>query len=300
MAKSPEELAADVLDWYSGEQTPGVNVVSLAGALGVAAIRAARIPQAGRLDWGDSGPTIYVKATQTAPRRRFTIAHELGHLLLATRGGVPLERQRTEPALERYCDRFASALLLPGPWLEKQCAEHGAPTLRSIGQVAQKAAVSASATYVALERTLPWWNAALIRWRWDVGDRRYVRTMRVRPRDRHGRNAWAGTLALVPQYFESDDLSWRDRVRSLLAEGAVPASIETFVSAQSALCLIDLTPFEHADPDAGRSRRATPSARGSSRQDYSRGTPLKLPLVLEAHHDARDIRSGSPRRLRVA
>jgi Zn-dependent peptidase ImmA (M78 family) len=43
-------------------------------------------------------------------RRRFTIAHELGHVVLARRGEKPVRQSRE---LERLCDMFAAELLMP-------------------------------------------------------------------------------------------------------------------------------------------------------------------------------------------
>ena len=50
-------------------------------------------------------PVIVVNGKVTGERQRFTLAHELGHLVL--------ERTNTELNIERVCDRFAGAFLMP-------------------------------------------------------------------------------------------------------------------------------------------------------------------------------------------
>jgi hypothetical protein len=64
-------------------------------------------------------------------RRRFTIAHEIGHFVLhparlrPERGGVVTEAMRFE---EREADAFAAALLMPEPLVRQAIAEQGAST----------------------------------------------------------------------------------------------------------------------------------------------------------------------------
>jgi Zn-dependent peptidase ImmA (M78 family) len=63
-------------------------------------------------------PVIMVNSREPRVRRRFTIAHELGHYFLAH------ERTTfTEPGddlqLEREANRFAGCLLMPAPWLKR-------------------------------------------------------------------------------------------------------------------------------------------------------------------------------------
>jgi Zn-dependent peptidase ImmA (M78 family) len=49
-------------------------------------------------------------------RRRYTCAHELGHWLLAT-GSELASQRRPHASIERWCDRFAAALLMPAAWV---------------------------------------------------------------------------------------------------------------------------------------------------------------------------------------
>jgi hypothetical protein len=63
---------------------------------------------------GRNGHTILIKRTSSGRRRRFSIAHELGHILLRARAtkfrGGNRERAAQE---ERLCDEIAAELLMP-------------------------------------------------------------------------------------------------------------------------------------------------------------------------------------------
>ena len=62
-------------------------------------------------------PTIIIRRESNAARKRFTIAHELGHLRLLEIG-VDLKTYRANKvAVEQWCDAFAAAILLPLPYL---------------------------------------------------------------------------------------------------------------------------------------------------------------------------------------
>lgn len=63
--------------------------------------------------WIVSIPANGVSTGPLSPRERFTVAHELAHILLAQRGiGTPSER-REYWQLESACNRIAGALLVP-------------------------------------------------------------------------------------------------------------------------------------------------------------------------------------------
>ncbi|MCX7097658.1 MAG: ImmA/IrrE family metallo-endopeptidase [Methylococcales bacterium] len=64
-------------------------------------------------------PVIVVGADWTGDRQRFTLAHELGHLLLKDRLAEHLRNDE-----EMLCNRFAGAFLLPQPTLVAQLGKH--------------------------------------------------------------------------------------------------------------------------------------------------------------------------------
>ncbi|GGX68806.1 hypothetical protein GCM10007392_40560 [Saccharospirillum salsuginis] len=65
---------------------------------------------------GDT-PVVVISSYQPGDRQRFTLAHELGHLVLHGRLGPELDE-------EKACNHFAGAFLLPKPALQQQIGTH--------------------------------------------------------------------------------------------------------------------------------------------------------------------------------
>lgn len=79
------------------------------------------------LDLGHAGGEILLRRQDPPTRRRFTLAHEIGHWIL----GVQVSQSSGDEVgvrashhhgalnqrLERWCDRFATELLLPSEWI---------------------------------------------------------------------------------------------------------------------------------------------------------------------------------------
>ena len=148
MDKSPEHLAAWARLRTHARATPAVNVPGIAYSLGIQAI----LPDpdegtAGRLTFTDTERIIYYKdelatrADVLTRRQRFTVAHELGHYLLAVQCEVPLSKQVNDHGVERFCDRFAEALLMPRDWLRRNWCDV-APSFREVERVSTLADVS--------------------------------------------------------------------------------------------------------------------------------------------------------------
>lgn len=62
-------------------------------------------------------PLVVIGAKWPGDRQRFTLAHELGHLVLKGRLSESLEE-------ERACNHFAGAFLLPAPTIKHELSEH--------------------------------------------------------------------------------------------------------------------------------------------------------------------------------
>lgn len=103
---------------------PVVDVVDLARSLGarVVATRVFDPALSGMLIELDEGPVIAVNSCHPTERQRFTVAHELGHLLLGHHGSLCHERSpKTDAEAVRSYDRtdetranaFAAELLMP-------------------------------------------------------------------------------------------------------------------------------------------------------------------------------------------
>jgi hypothetical protein len=64
-------------------------------------------------DAGQLGVEIVVKAGERINRRRYTVAHELGHWYLKILTGLQINSFHGTQEVERWCDRFAAHLLIP-------------------------------------------------------------------------------------------------------------------------------------------------------------------------------------------
>lgn len=143
---------------------PPVDLHRVASHLGVTAVRWDRITEEGRTVWGKDGPVITLRTDRPPARSRFTFAHELAHVLLATDGLTRRRRKSLHSDDEEIlCDWIAAALLMPRGWV-RPYAERDRYTLSLLRLVAQRAEVSLSAAAVRLSEVgrRP---CILLRWR---------------------------------------------------------------------------------------------------------------------------------------
>lgn len=135
----PSDLLAN-LDIGSAPIDPGV----VASRLGVPVRRVRDPGWSGALTVDGGEPTIWVNADEADVRRRFTMAHELGHLLYH-----PLRAQYRDSdrqyrdrsaSVEAEANRFAANLLMP-PWLVERYIRRGTrlDTLAAIFMVSEEA-----------------------------------------------------------------------------------------------------------------------------------------------------------------
>ena len=126
-----------------GVKCPPTNLVSLGEKLGVREISYERIPGSGELLKLDDGYRIVCSTEQSHRRQRFTIAHELAHVILESAGRNP---PRTGSIVERVCDRLAAECLMPA-----SVVEHYMPAnmeLRDIISIAETFDTSVTATAI--------------------------------------------------------------------------------------------------------------------------------------------------------
>jgi hypothetical protein len=109
ISKTPEQL----LEVFPGTPT---RLREIAESLGVRSlVRLPNLPVAGLLrSLPDGGFEIHVRSEDSAPRQRFTLAHELAHILIADSGPTGTGSLGCgDPLIERQCDNLAGRLLLP-------------------------------------------------------------------------------------------------------------------------------------------------------------------------------------------
>lgn len=93
-----------------GTEHPPTDLDAVAKRLGVVRIESADLPVSGEVRVIRGELCLLVAPGLSHGRRRFTIAHELGHVLLRQSGpGYP----RAGQATEALCDMFAGELLMP-------------------------------------------------------------------------------------------------------------------------------------------------------------------------------------------
>jgi hypothetical protein len=104
-------------------------------------------------------PQIFFAGDPEALRTRFTIAHELGHAVMAWHIGtaecaMSQSDSLQRSPLEQEADHFASELLLPSDWLKETVVRRHADLDLVLTDVAE-ARVSATASMIALASVLP-------------------------------------------------------------------------------------------------------------------------------------------------
>jgi hypothetical protein len=114
---------------------PPLQLETVAERLNVTGITFEELPFSGELRPSNGGFTIVCSVHLSAPRRRFTIAHELSHAIFEKSGrNCP----RTGAELERLCDMLATELLMPrDAFLERSGADPDINTIYELSRVFQ-------------------------------------------------------------------------------------------------------------------------------------------------------------------
>ncbi len=144
---SPDTLLAVILKHYPDLRAP-VDVEEIARSMGIVEVRAAApdgFTSAMMADIDKRQGIISCSAAMSAPRRRFAIAHQLGHFLLKGQRG---DRQCTNRDLsesrrdsahrkeEMQANRFAAGLLMPKPWFVAFVEGLGKPMVTHLPTIA--------------------------------------------------------------------------------------------------------------------------------------------------------------------
>ena len=110
----------EILDAFDALRSPPIDVEGIAKRLGVDVAYACRPGWEGAVEVDETGAaTIWVNDDAIHTRQRFTIAHELGHLMLhPMEGGAHFRDVRfgygqPVPFREREANAFAGSLLMP-------------------------------------------------------------------------------------------------------------------------------------------------------------------------------------------
>lgn len=147
MRRARKTAPDEILDAF-GIREPAVPVKQIALHMGVRVIRSDEHGDwSGQLTFDKGGPTIWTRESDHEVRQRFTIAHELGHLLLH-----PIERHYRDTTFvgnskESEANAFAADLLIPFWMLTVAVRSVG----RDIEQLARMFRVSLRAMEIRLK-----------------------------------------------------------------------------------------------------------------------------------------------------
>ncbi len=134
---APAQVATKVLRRVHVDRAP-VDVVSLARQMGAAVFADKNMGSVlGGLDSTLETPTIWVNANDHPKRQRFSIAHEIGHLLLHPLGQLLRDESfaPTDKPQEIEANEFASHLLMPLWLLEPLINRTPRPSIETLGQM---------------------------------------------------------------------------------------------------------------------------------------------------------------------
>ncbi|HEX8101641.1 MAG TPA: ImmA/IrrE family metallo-endopeptidase [Solirubrobacteraceae bacterium] len=137
---------------------PGIDVYGLASAFGAHVEVRSDIPEDGRLEDSPRTTRILLRGRSREERRRFTLAHELGHLVMAEPAvfhQVHAMLDYEDLDLEQLCDAFAAELLMPRRWLVSEFEGHP-ETLDVVDELVRQANVSIAAALTRLAIVLRW------------------------------------------------------------------------------------------------------------------------------------------------
>jgi Zn-dependent peptidase ImmA (M78 family) len=140
-----------------------IDLELLARELGVREIARTPMVEDGRTTWVEGRPRIELRSDRPHQRSRFTLAHEIGHILIARDERVARRtRALQSDDVETLCDWIAASILMPRPWMSKY-ARRERFNLSLLRMIANRADVSLAAAAVRLAE-VSGRTCVLLRW----------------------------------------------------------------------------------------------------------------------------------------
>jgi Zn-dependent peptidase ImmA (M78 family) len=157
--------AAQVL--VDGFRAPGETLEGLARRVGVSQILFEELPFDGGVYATQRGATVVrINSLSSAPRQRFTLAHEIAHLMLRE-SSIAKKAVCSSPQLERACDLVAGEILMPAQQVAEVAQRIGAPSTIKLKAVAREFQASLHATARRLHEDLKLWPQSIGLWRFE-------------------------------------------------------------------------------------------------------------------------------------
>jgi Zn-dependent peptidase ImmA (M78 family) len=136
-AQSVAERQALKLLALLDQHQPAVNVSAIADLPRIEVRVEPNLPFSGFSQWNRGRWLIGINRDDAPVRRRFTLAHELKHVLdhpFVSHAYLDRQGRPSEKRAEAMCDYFAACLLMPRPWV-KQAWVNGIQDQRMLAQL---------------------------------------------------------------------------------------------------------------------------------------------------------------------
>lgn len=146
----------------------GDTLKLIARRLGVVSITVERLPFAGGIFDQNGGIHIKLNSASGNTRQRFTLAHELAHLIIAPDIARGARRCLHSNALEVACDAIAAELLMPAEEMRTLGSEFGNPSVENVRAIARRFGISLQAAAVRV-REIYGWKHSIGLWKWNNG-----------------------------------------------------------------------------------------------------------------------------------
>lgn len=145
------------------KRRPEIDMYELAERAGAEAKIEHEMREDGRVEESPLATRIILCSTPAEARRRFTLGHELGHLVLSDPRVfrlVQLEFEGERFQVEHLCDAFSAELLMPRKWLANRY-ERADERFDVLCDLAREAGVSYTAGFTRLATVLRWRSSLL-------------------------------------------------------------------------------------------------------------------------------------------
>jgi Zn-dependent peptidase ImmA (M78 family) len=149
--------------FVEGHRRPGDTLESIAYRLGVRDIVEEKLPFEGGIFYDLGRMKIKINSLSPRVRQRFTLAHEIGHLLLAEmlKGKTDCTRGKE---LEQACDAIAAELLMPAIETTSYNSQLGPPSPQALRELSRKFDVSLYAAALRVHSDLKLWPQSIGLW----------------------------------------------------------------------------------------------------------------------------------------
>lgn len=141
----PQDKAAEFLREYWGMELP-VDPKLIAERAGARVYVMPLDGYSGSFDFEDGVPVIRVNSTEASVRRRFTMAHEVGHFALGhdarLREGADSFTTTNRDPFEIAANRFAADLLMPEPAIRYLIHKRNITSINALAAAAQVSEVA--------------------------------------------------------------------------------------------------------------------------------------------------------------